>query len=85
MRDGKTYRQNILATVGIAVMACGLMGTIPDEARADGSGYTFKQLATIPGAAPGGSAFTNDFEPYAINAGGNVAFVADLNDTDGPS
>ena len=83
MRDRKTYRQDILAAVGIAVMAGGLMGTIPGEARADGSGYTFKQLATIPGAAPGASGFALDFEPYAINAGGNVAFVADLADADG--
>jgi hypothetical protein len=82
MRDRKTHRQNILATVGIAVMACGLVGTIPDGARADGSGYTFKKLGTIVGAAPGGGNFINDFEPYAINAGGNAAFVADV-DTGG--
>ncbi len=82
MRDGKTYRQNILVAVGIAVMAGGLMGTTPDAARADGSGYTFKELGTIVGAAPGGGNFVNDFEPYAINAGGNTAFVADV-DTGG--
>ena len=78
MKDRKTYRQNIVAAVGVALMAAGLTGTIPGEALADGSGYTFKKLATIPGPAPGGGMFTFDFEPYAINAGGNVAFVADL-------
>ncbi len=82
MKDRKTCRQDILTAIGVTLMAAGLNGTIPGEALADGSGYTFKQLATIPGAAPGGGGFINDFEPYAINAGGNAAFVADV-DTGG--
>src|SRR6266480_6273175 len=59
-------------------MATGLTETVSDEALADPSGYEFKILARIPGPAPGGGMFTSDFEPYAINASGSIAFVADL-------
>ncbi len=80
MTDRKTLK-TVTAVCAVA-MAAGLAGAGPGAALADGSGYTFKQLATIPGMAPGGGGFINDFEPYAINAGGNAAFVADV-DTGG--
>lgn len=82
MKGIKTYRQNILTAVGIALTAIRLTATGPATALADPPGYLFTRLATIPGAAPGGGGFTHDFEPYAINAGGNAAFVADV-DTGG--
>jgi hypothetical protein len=82
MEGGKTCAKTILRVVSIALMATGLTETVSGEALADPSGYEFKILARIPGPAPGGGMFTNDFEPYAINASGSIAFVADL-DTGG--
>jgi hypothetical protein len=83
MKSRKPSRQSILAAVGVALLTAGLTGGVTGGALADGSGFSFKKLATIPGRAPGGGTFINDFEPYAINAGGNAAFVADLADANG--
>jgi hypothetical protein len=66
-----------LQAASIALIAV-LMGAMPRPAQAQSSGYSFTPLATIPGAAPGGGSFTVDFEPDAINSGGQVAFVADV-------
>jgi len=51
---------------------------MPRQALADPGSYVFTRLAVIPGPAPGGGTFDIDFEPWAINDSGNVAFVADL-------
>jgi hypothetical protein len=40
-------------------------------------------LGYIPGPAPGGNAWTFDFEPGGINNRGDVTFVADLNNSGG--
>ena len=42
------------------------------------SGFNLTVLATIPGPAPGGGQFTNDFEPWDINNRGELSFCADL-------
>ena len=39
MKDRMTYRQNIAAAVGVALMASGLMGAAPSEALADAPGH----------------------------------------------
>jgi hypothetical protein len=39
MKDRMTYRQNIAAAFGIALMASGLMGAAPSEALADAPGH----------------------------------------------
>src|SRR5262249_47044181 len=46
--------------------------------------YSFQPIAFIPGPAPGGGSFINDFEPGAgaINDRGKLTFVADV-DTGG--
>jgi len=40
--------------------------------------YRFTAIETLGNPAPGGGAFTNDFEPSAINNSGEVAFTADI-------
>ena len=70
---------NLGTAIGATVLAAGLIGYLHGTAMADQSGYSFARLATVPGPSPGPDMFDLDFEPYAINAAGNVAFVADLN------
>src|SRR5262249_28242810 len=56
----------------------GLLFVAPGTARA--AGYTFKAVAVIGDPAPGGSKFTNDFEPSRLNNRGDLAFTTDLTD-----
>ncbi len=65
------------------VLVLGLAGLIslaaaPSSSFAADPAYTFRVVATIGDPAPGGGAFTNDFEPSALNNRGELAFTADL-------
>jgi hypothetical protein len=54
--------------------------TRPAFAMSDaGSAFAFTPLAFLGDAAPGGGAFSNDFEPYGVNNRGELSFGADLN------
>ncbi len=67
------------AVVGIALLlVAGLSGIKPRGAQAKPPAYTFTPIAFLGDPAPGGGTFTFDFEPYGINNGGEVLFVADL-------
>ncbi len=59
----------LLAVIGLA--------TAPRNAYAADPPYTFKVIATIGSAAPGGGAFVNDFEPGRLNNHGHLAFTAE--------
>jgi len=66
-----------------AVLLLGLAGLIslaaaPSSSFAANPAYTFKVVATLGDSAPGGGAFTTDFEPSALNNRGQLAFTADL-------
>ena len=65
------------------MLMLGLAGLIslaaaPSSSFAADPAYTFRVVATIGDPAPGGGAFTNDFEPTALNNRGELAFTADL-------
>jgi hypothetical protein len=47
------------------------------------SAYSFTTIAFLDNPAPGGGNFTFDFEPYAINNRGEVAFTADVTEGEG--
>jgi hypothetical protein len=67
--------------ISLALPALTLLGLLvvpPGTARA--AGYTFKAVAVIGDPAPGGSKFTNDFEPSRLNNNGDLAFTTDLTD-----
>jgi hypothetical protein len=67
--------------LGALILAAALLGTKPDQAQAQATGYSFEVIAFLGDPAPGGSGFTNDFEPSAINNRGGMAFTADLTDS----
>lgn len=69
----------LLVALPLALCAVAIM---PHATVAQTVGYVFTPIAFIPGSAPGGGSFINDFEPYAINDPGEIAFVADV-DTGG--
>jgi hypothetical protein len=70
--------------VFLILLALALLALLPlGTASAATPGYRFTHVATLGDPAPGGGAFTVDFEPYAINARGELAFVADLKDDAG--
>src|SRR5260370_35997542 len=80
-RDGIGAAQHTKPTPPILVL--GLAGLIslvsaPSSSFADDHAYTFRVVATIGDPAPGGGAFTTDFEPTALNNRGQLAFTADL-------
>jgi hypothetical protein len=41
------------------------------------AGFSYKEVARLGMATPGGNKLVNDFEPGAVSAAGDVAFVAD--------
>ncbi|HXJ56813.1 MAG TPA: choice-of-anchor tandem repeat NxxGxxAF-containing protein, partial [Verrucomicrobiae bacterium] len=66
-----------------SVLVLGLAGLIsltvaPSRSLAADPAYTFKVVAAVGDPAPGGGAFTTDFEPSALNNRGQLAFTADL-------
>jgi hypothetical protein len=71
------WRSVVVVVGGALLLTMGLVGTMPHRALAQPAGYVFTPVAFIPGAAPGGGTFVNDFEPGAINIQGEVVFVAD--------
>jgi hypothetical protein len=73
---------NLGTAIGATVLAAGLTGYFHGTSVADQSGYSFTRLATVPGPSPGPDMFDLDFEPNAINAAGDVSFVADLQASD---
>ncbi|MBI3910763.1 MAG: hypothetical protein HY320_07500 [Armatimonadetes bacterium] len=62
----------------LLLVAAALLGAPPRQTAARPAGYTFDVLAALGDPVPGGGDFVFDFEPYAINARGDVAFGADL-------
>jgi hypothetical protein len=72
----------VVVVGGALLLTMGLVGTMPHRALAQPAGYVFTPIAFIPGPAPGGGSFINDFEPNAINDPSELAFVADV-DTGG--
>jgi len=63
--------------LGRLLAASVLLAMTPIEALAASPGYTFKVVAYIGDAAPGGGAFVNDFEPGRLNNHGQLAFTAE--------
>jgi hypothetical protein len=80
MRDRRMYNHSVFMGIGVALVLSGPLAVTAPEARADPGSYVFTELARTDGKAPGSGSlkFDIDFEPWAINASGNVAFVADL-------
>ena len=78
--ESKVFAQSsdvVRAHLSLALWA-GLAGWTPSGVRAAPPGYTFKAVAFLGDAAPGGGAYINDFEPGSISNRGEVSFVADL-------
>src|SRR5216684_4720640 len=80
-RDGISAAQHPKSTPPVLVL--GLAGLIslaaaPNSSFAADPAYTLKVVATLGDPAPGGGAFTTDFEPSALNNRGQLAFTADL-------
>src|SRR5258708_40004127 len=69
------------APITLALLAAIGLATAPHSACAADPSYTFRVVTTIGSPAPGGGAFTNDFEPSALNNRGQLAFTAE---PDGP-
>jgi len=64
MKSPKALGQTIVAVIGAALLAAGLIASMPSKSLADPKGYVFTLLARIPGGqAPGGGLFDIDFEP----------------------
>ncbi|MCC6628689.1 MAG: hypothetical protein IT340_14965 [Chloroflexi bacterium] len=66
----------VVALLTMALLAAALPG---DTAAAAPPGYTFTHVATLGVTpAPGGGFHTDVFEPYALNARGDFAFVSNV-------
>src|SRR5437016_6307698 len=63
----------VLALAGLISLAAA-----PDNVLAADPAYAFRVVTTLGDPAPGGGAFTADFEPSALNNRGQLAFTADL-------
>jgi len=64
------YRAPLLALLGLG------MAVLPARG-AGAAGFTYKEVARLGMATPGGNKLVNDFEPGAASDSGDVAFVAD--------
>lgn len=63
--------------VVLTFLALALLALLPlGAAAAAGPGYRFTHLATLGGPAPDHGSFDSNFQPYGMNARGEVAFVA---------
>ena len=57
--------------------------SVPALIQATGPAYSFRIVATLGDAAPGGGEHEGDFEPQDINASGTVMFASDLENENG--
>ena len=64
------YRPAGLVLLGLGVT---LLPAHPVSA----AGFSYKEVARLGMATPGGNKLVNDFEPGAVSDAGDVAFVAD--------
>jgi hypothetical protein len=71
-------RRWLLLALVLAIVACAAGAAAASASEAAASAYSFTPIASLGDPAPGGGAFTFDFEPSAVNGRGDVAFVADL-------
>lgn len=76
------YKRNILAVITPVMLVTALAtGSMPSDAMAEPTGYSFSPLAELGDPVPGdptGGLFINDFEPGGINNRGDVVFGADV-------
>jgi len=70
-RKSKCLRQIALGLAALAGMS------LTNSANALDPVYTFKAITSIGSPAPGGGAYTNDFEPTRLNNLGVLAFTAE--------
>lgn len=74
MKSNTCPRWHLIACTALALVA-GPASAAPPARLA----YSFDVIATLGDAAPGGTQFTNDFEPNGINNRGDILFGADVN------
>jgi hypothetical protein len=76
------YKHNILAAITPVMLVAALAaGSMPSDALAEPTGYSFSPLVDLGDPTPGepaGGFFRNDFEPGGINNRGDVVFGADV-------
>src|SRR6266540_117132 len=73
------HTQRTLAVAGAALLVAGLTASMSCQAQPQPTGYVLTPvIATLGDPSPGGGQFTFDFEPWSINARGQLAFGADL-------
>jgi hypothetical protein len=61
----------------LGLVAAIAVGTAGPRASGDERPYQFQVVTHVGGAAPGGGAFVNDFEPTALNNKGQLVFTAE--------
>ena len=61
----------------LGLVAAIAVGTAGPRASGDERPYQFQVVTHVGGAAPGGAAFVNDFEPTALNNKGQLVFTAE--------
>lgn len=83
-RDSTARRAKRTVRIGawaVTILMTVVVLSLPAARAATAGGYSFTPLATLGTLAPGGGQFIFDFEPWAINDAGQVAFAADYAET----
>ena len=71
-------RKPIRPLLATLLLAVAVEGVLSCPALAKPPGYSFVTVAFLGGNAPGGGKFDFDFEPTAMNNGGDAIFAADV-------